>query len=173
MRLITPIANSRQRQVIAETSVYIRQAGTIYRRQFEPVQIRFDLKGAASGMFCCSSSGTVIRYNPHIFAKHYAYSLANTVPHEAAHYIVHCVHGAGKVRPHGDEWKELMRLFGVEPRRTSCLDLEGIPLRRQRRHAYSCACRSHEISSVRHNRIRNGTARYYCRACRGELITAS
>jgi SprT protein len=173
MTTITPIGSSRQQQVIAETSAYISQAGRIYRRRFKPVEILFDLKGTASGMFCATGSRTVIRYNPYIFAKHFTYSLANTVPHEAAHYIVHCMHGSGKVRPHGDEWKDLMRLLGVEPRRTCRLDLEGIPMRRQRRHAYSCSCGTHQVSSVRHNRIQNGSARYFCRTCRDELQVSS
>ncbi len=171
MGLVTPISNHQQLQVKLETLRYIEQAATLFRRSFEPVDIIFNLKGMASGIFCSNGTQTMIRYNPYIFAKHYAYSLTNTVPHETAHYIMYCLHGLNGVRPHGVEWKQLMREFGVEPHRTNRLDLKGIPVRRQRRHTYACSCSQHQISTIRHNRIRNGHARYYCRNCNGELVT--
>ncbi len=171
MTTITPIGRRQQQRVIAETLEYIQQAAAIFEHPFQPIDILFDLKGQASGMFCVHGEHTHIRYNPYIFAKHSRYSSENTVPHEVAHYIMYCLHGTAGVRPHGDEWKQLMLRFGVEPRRTNKLDLEGIPVRRQRRHPYNCSCTSHQISSRRHNQIRKGKARYYCRSCKGELVT--
>jgi len=170
MTLITPIDRPKQQLVIAETSRYIQLAAGIYHRAFQPVDIAFNLKGRASGVFCASNTQTLVRYNPYIFAKHYAYSLANTVPHEAAHYIIYCLHGVNGVQPHGPEWKQLMLQFGVEPRRTNTLDLDGIPVRPQRRYAYSCGCTSHQLTTRRHNRIKTGKARYYCRSCKSELM---
>lgn len=171
MNEISPISDHEQLEVINETLRYIQQASTIYHHSFKPVDIVFNLKGQASGVFYTNGTQTMIRYNPYIFAKHYVYSLSNTVPHEVAHYIIYCIHGANGVRPHGHEWRGLMLQFGVEPRRTNTLDLEGVPVRRQRRHSYSCSCTHHQITSRRHNQIRNGKARYFCRSCNGELVT--
>jgi len=173
MNIVTPIDSRQQTQVKLETLRFIQLAATIFHHSFKPVDIVFNLKGEVSGMFCSNGTQTMLRYNPYIFAKHYAYSLSNTVPHETAHYILHCLHGHNGVRPHGDEWKQLMLQFGVEPHRTNRLDLAGIPVRRQLRHAYSCSCTSHQISTIRHNRIKNGEARYFCRTCNGELVTAN
>jgi predicted SprT family Zn-dependent metalloprotease len=41
--------------------------------------------------------------------------LREVLCHEAAHAAVHLLHGAG-VRPHGREWRALMRAAGFEPR---------------------------------------------------------
>lgn len=170
MTIITQIAGQKQQQIIAETLKYLRQAEAIFSHAFNPIDVLFNLKGQASGMFCASGEHRLIRYNPYIFAKHFDYSIANTVPHEAAHYVMYCLHGPKGIRPHGPEWKDLMRKFGASPCRTNSLDLEGIPVRRYRRHPYTCACTGHQISSRRHNRIREGQARYFCRSCKGELV---
>ena len=47
--------------------------------------------------------------------------------HEAAHAAVYELHGSG-VRPHGSEWKQLMRLAGYLPRvRIPTAELEALP----------------------------------------------
>ncbi len=170
MTSITPIGNSKQQQIIAETLKYVQKACRLFNHSFNPIEVLFDLHGQASGMFCASGEHLLIRYNPYIFAKYFDYSISNTVPHEVAHYVIYCLHGPKGVRPHGREWKDLMRKFGAAPCRTNSLDLEGIPVRRYRRHTYTCACMNHRITSRRHNRVREGKARYFCRSCKGELV---
>ncbi len=169
MHIITPIGPDRQRLVIHETEKYLQLAGDILHHPFKPINVLFDLTGLASGMFCVKNRVPLIRYNPYIFAKHFTYSLSNTVPHEVSHYIIYSQYGFKAVRPHGNEWKELMLKFGVEPNCTNSLDMEGIPTRRQKRHPYRCDCRYHLISSRRHNKITNGKVRYFCRSCKKEL----
>jgi len=61
--------------------------------------------------------------------------------------------------------------FGVEPERTHRFDARLVPARRQRRWRYRCACREHELTTVRHRRVEKG-ARYLCRACRQTLAFA-
>jgi SprT protein len=170
MTTITPIGSGQQQLIIAETLKYIRKAEDIFSHAFEPVNVLFNLKGQASGMFFASGEQISIRYNPYIFAKHFDYSIANTVPHEVSHYIMYCLHGPKGVRPHGREWKDLMLELGATPSRTNSLDLTGIPIRRNRRHSYACSCMNHHISSRRHNLIRSGKARYFCRCCKGALV---
>ena len=144
-------------------------ASNIFQQPFRPVNILFNLSGLASGMFCVTKHNVLIRYNPYIFSKHFNYCLANTVPHEAAHYIIYSLHGLNSTRPHGREWTRLMRQFGATPNRTYSLDLSGIPTRRQKRHPYRCDCSDHLISSIRHNKISGGRAKYFCRSCKSEL----
>jgi SprT protein len=134
--------------------------------------VLFDLKGSSAGMFKVHGRRRWIRYNPWIFAKHFEENLADTVPHEVAHYVVHEVFGGRRVKPHGREWRLLMKAFGANPRATFDLDLEGVPQRRQRTHPYRCECRGHQVSTTRHNRVMRGTGRYLCRHCDGELVYA-
>ncbi len=169
MSLISPIEAETQQLVIDETLKYLQLASDMLRNPFRPINILFDLSGMASGMFLLKKGVPTIRYNPYIFSKHFSYSLANTVPHEVAHYIIYSLYGPKAVRPHGREWKELMLQFGVTPSRTNTLNLDGIPTRRQKRHSYKCHCTDHQLTSRRHNQIIEGRAKFFCRACKAEL----
>ncbi|UCB55545.1 MAG: SprT-like domain-containing protein [Thiotrichales bacterium] len=167
---IEPISCQHQQQVRSLTADYIDRACRIYGCKFPLIPVMFDLKGRAAGMYRVHKQDRRIRFNPYIFAKYYEDNLATTVPHEVAHYVVDLMYNARSVKPHGAEWQQVMRSFGVEPKATGDYDLSGIPVRKHRRHAYQCTCATHEISSVRHNRIRQGKARYYCRKCKSALI---
>lgn len=155
--------------VIEATHAWIGRAGALYGRRFEPIPVLFDLSGRAAGMYRVQRGTRVIRYNPYLFAKYPHDSLTVTVPHEVAHYITERLYGLRRVRPHGPEWRAVMRDFGVDPAATADHDLDGIPGRRQRRHPYRCACLVHPLTTRRHNLILRG-ARYRCRRCGDELV---
>jgi len=131
--------------------------------------VLFDLKGRSAGMYRVAGHRRVIRYNPYLFAKYPQDNLAVTVPHEVAHYVTDVLFGLRRVRPHGAEWQAVMRAFEADASRTADYDLTGIPVRTQRRFGYRCACFVHQLSTRRHNQVRRGAARYYCRACGEEL----
>ncbi len=168
--IIEPISETQRQQVVDTTARRVAEAGEIFGRRFRPVPVTFDLRGSAAGLFRVQGRHCLIRYNPWIFAKHFELNLADTVPHEVAHYVVHEVFGRRGVKPHGEEWRLLMTAFGAEPRATFNMDMEGVPRRRQRQHPYRCGCRNHQVSSTRHNRMLRGNSRYLCRYCDGELV---
>lgn len=169
---IDPINSDQQQHVIDASIRYIHHASELLRRQFCLIPIQFDLRGRAAGMYRVVGRQLCIRYNPYLFAKFFSENLTTTVPHEVAHYIVHQRHGLGRVRPHGSEWKCLMADFGADARVTCSFDLEGIPVRRQRRHDYRCGCRTHPLSTRRHNQIRANRVSYHCRHC-GQALNQS
>lgn len=167
---IDPIDPQQQRQVITATNRCIARAAELLDTELPAIPVRFDLKGRAAGMYRVQGGERWIRYNPHLFAKFFQDNLTQTVPHEVAHYVCDCLHGLRNIRPHGREWQGIMRTLGAEPRATGDYDLEGIPLRRQRRFSYRCECDTdHQLSTQRHNRICRGQARYLCRVC-GEAL---
>ncbi len=170
-----PIGEERRQQVTVATAAWLGRAGDIYRREFPMPAVLFDLRGRMAGMYRVTGEQRVIRYNPWLFAKYPVDGLDITVPHEVAHYVTDLLYGFDHIRPHGREWQEVMHAFGIDPRAAihHSLDLTGIPQRRQRRHAYRCACRGHELSSVRHVRIQRHAAQYYCRRCGAELIAVA
>jgi SprT protein len=167
-----PIDAQQQRQVLAATEGCVHKAGELYGRTFAPIEVCFDLHGTAAGMYRVRRGARHIRYNPWIFARYFDDSLAVTVPHEVAHYVTDCLYGLARVRPHGPEWQAVMRALGASARVTGCYDLRGLPLRRQRRFAYRCDCGSHQLSTVRHNRVQRGEALYLCRQCRKAIVYA-
>lgn len=167
---VEPIDQMARQSVVQKTRQLIDQAGATYGCHFEPVNVLFDLKGRVAGMYRVRHGQRVIRYNPYIFARYFEENLRDTVPHEVAHYIADMVYGARHIRPHGSQWQEIMRDFGVEPRRTCEFDMTGIPQRRISRFSYQCGCDMvHELTAYRHNRIVRGSRRYFCRQCGVEL----
>lgn len=131
--------------------------------------VRFDLRGRAAGQAILSRrrGDCAIRINAALLASHPREMLAETVPHEVAHVVVHRLFGR-RARPHGREWKTLMRSFGLEP--APCHTLPAEPVRRLRRFPYHCACAEPAwLTSIRHKRALAGTA-YLCRRC-GQRLT--
>lgn len=164
--LIVPIDKEQRQQVITSTRDYVKWASSLFDYTFDPVAVRFDLRGRAAGMYMTRQGQRCIRYNPYIFAKNFHHSLNNTVPHEVAHYVTDILFGLRSIRPHGEEWKKVMRAFGISrPRATGDYDLAGVPVRRQKRFKYACDCREHQLTSVRHNKVQHKKARYECRYC--------
>lgn len=167
--IVEPIGAAERAIVIAATDEWIARAGRLFERDFASLPVLFDLRGRAAGMYRVKARQRVIRYNPWLFAKYPEDNLAVTVPHEVAHYVTDCLYGLRRVRPHGVEWRAVMRRFGVDPRAGTMHDLAGIPRRTQRRHTYHCGCMTHELTSYRHRRIMAGRGHYVCRRCGGRL----
>lgn len=159
-------------QVVAATATLIQRGETLFGRKFAQIPVVFDLLGRASGMYVVRGRERRIRYNPYIFARYFADNLRVTVPHEVAHYLCDRVYGFTNIRPHGAEWRALMQAFGADASRTTSYDLGGLPQRTQRRYAYHCDCREHQLSASRHYKIRRGQATYQCRHCAATLIWA-
>jgi len=170
--VVEPIAELQQAQVEERTEHFICQAEGLFSRQFERIPVLFDLAGRTAGMFKMVGRQRCIRYNPWIFAKYFDENLSDTVPHEVAHYLTDVLYGLRNIRPHGREWQAVMCTLGAAPTVTCQYDLTGVPLRRQRRFSYRCACSSHAVSAVRHNRVQRGLGRYVCRQCRTPLVFA-
>jgi len=169
MSFIEPIDSHRREQVVRATAACLARAEALFGRRFPAIPVVFDLRGRSAGMYRVRGGVRCIRYNPYIFAKHFADGLSQTVPHEVAHYVTDLLYGLRQVRPHGREWREVMCRLGAEPRATGRYDLDGVPLRVQRRFAYRCGCGEHRLSTRRHGAVCRGEARYVCRSCRCEL----
>lgn len=123
-------------------------------------------------MYVVKKGVAEIRYNPYIFAKYFEENLADTVPHEVAHYIADRLYGIRCIRPHGPEWRTIMQVFEANSRASCRYDLSGIPQRKERRHSYQCQCRVHELSARRHNAIGGGRMQYRCQHCGSRLEKA-
>ena len=161
----TPLAFAQQNAVITQTHVLIELANKQLNLRLKPIKVFFDIHGSAWGYYVRKRSNRFIRYNPWLFDKYFTEGMTDTVPHEVAHYIVDMRYRK-RCQPHGAEWRDIMQLFGIaQPRATSRHNLDGVPVRRQQRFHYICACQSHEISTTRHRRILRGQ-QYLCARCR-------
>ena len=167
---LTPDARSRVVDEVARClQLVTRHEGIVL-----PVpRISFDLAGTSAGQYrrtrCRSGDYHQLRFNPYLLVRDFREGLTATVPHEVAHYAVAVLHGRRRLRPHGPEWRRVMGLLGAPPTVTHRQDLADLPVRRQRRWRYRCACRDHELSTTRHRRAQGGT-RYLCSFCRTTLF---
>lgn len=143
-----------------------------FQQQFPTPQLRFDLRGAAAGQFRGGEDQVALRFNSQLFTLYFDDNLKHTVAHEVAHYVVFqlFIRGRkrGRVRPHGDEWKAVMRLFGVPAEVRHQYDISQIPVRRERRVRYQCGCREHRITLRTHRKMVQGQQRA-CTKCNQKL----
>lgn len=170
---IKPISLLQQQEIIERVADLLQQCAAHFNQTFKPIEIRFDLRGRTSGMFVVKHRKKYLRFNPFIFSKFFEDSLSNTVPHEVAHYVSHELFGIKNIRPHGTQWKSIMDKLGAEPKVTGNYDLSGISIRRQRRFDYACGCMSHQLTTVRHNKILQKKVYYTCRKCGENLLQKS
>jgi SprT protein len=174
---ISPLSAEQQQIVIDETISYIKQATDLFNIRDKAVDIRFDLKGRSAGMYRVRNNRALIfsrqqreiRYNPYIFSKFFDDNFATTIPHEVAHYVTDIIYGLKNIKPHGREWKEVMDAFGANASVTADYDLAGLPLKRQAVFTYQCACREHQLSTTRHNKITKRHYQYTCSYCKQVL----
>jgi SprT protein len=167
-RIVLPEATAER--AVARTREVLDAGVKLIGREVAMPEIRFDLRGQAAGQFRMdAASRALIRYNPALLARHETEFLAQTVPHEVAHYLTLLHFGRG-VRPHGEEWRQIMRALGTDPSRCHQFDVSGIAARRVRRFAYHCDCGDHALTSIRHHRVLRG-ARYLCKRC-GQALRA-
>lgn len=161
--------NPLQQQVEARTQQLLATARLHFQQDPGQVVIRFDLTGKAAGMAMFPYRGTpVIRYNALLLAENREDFLTRTVPHEVAHVVARQLFGK-RIKPHGAEWRQVMQLFGAEASRCHNYDVSRSVRRRLKRYAYRCGCRTHQLSSIRHNRVKRGQT-YHCLACKQPLI---
>ncbi|TNF35738.1 MAG: metallopeptidase (SprT family), partial [Gammaproteobacteria bacterium] len=170
MLCVQPINKQQQDIVRRLTSAHIEKAAAYFNREIHPVIVQFDLKGRAAGMYLVQDGKSLIRYNAHLFSKYFEDSIATTVPHEVAHYVADMLYGLENIKPHGMEWKKIMQVLGADASVTANYDLAGIPIRRQKHFNYDCGCMTHQLSAIRHHKIRLGKATYRCKYCGSRVV---
>jgi SprT protein len=156
------------------TEMYIDIAREYYDMELPIIPIRYDLKGQCAGQFWnCPREGKYLRYNLVIATENWDDYLSQTVPHEVAHYVQRVRYGnhdsrGRRIRPHGKEWKSIMvNCFQIKPERCHSYETENV--RTLKIFKYSCHCREWELTSIRHNKMVEGTANYHCKKCLGTL----
>lgn len=174
--IIQPLSASQQQKVVAQSHAYIEQAVALFNIKSKPVDIVFNLKGRAAGMYRVQGKHSFfgqykreIRYNPYIFSKYFDDNFNTTIPHEVAHYVSDIIYGLKNIKPHGKEWKSVMQAFNADASVTANYDLSGIPIKKQSLFTYQCHCREHQLTSIRHNKIIKRNTQYYCRKCKQSL----
>lgn len=128
-------------------------------------RVWFDLKGASAGQAHLGKGG--LRFNPVLLEGNRSAFFDDVIPHEMAHWLVFHLANGPRLKPHGREWKSVMRdLFGLEPKVTHQFDIKHSQVRP---YHYRCHCQSHYFTARRHSLVLKGR-RYRCRDCAQTLV---
>jgi SprT protein len=104
----------------------------------------------------------------YLLEKHGEDFISRIVPHEVAHIVAHYVFPNAN-RPHGREWKSVMRFFEADD--TVTHEFDSKPARKIRRFAYGCRCsEGHYLTKRAHDSVRRGRVEYSCRECGDPLV---
>lgn len=142
-------------QIKTAIKIKVAEANEKYGINLNP-DIRFDLKGRASGQAGYKGSKFYIRINPEAIEKGFDHVINNTVPHEVAHLVCYVKFPAE--RGHGRYWKTVSKNLGMRDVKR-CHNIALTPTRKTRKFVYKLASgRMIEISSIRHNKIIKGQA---------------
>ena len=124
--------------------------------------ITFDVQGSCAGICRIKQGKYTLRFNLKLLEENTEDFLHFTVPHEVAHYVSRKLFGS--ISPHGEEWKAIMKLFGIEnPLRCHDFDVTSA-----NPWEYRCSCRIHYLSNRHHALVSEGR-RCVCKNCKSLL----
>lgn len=148
-----------------EQQTIINECIQLFKQKFDNVEIppiywNSKMRSTAGKVKSRRATRQVIcvELNPHLLTT--AEKLRDTLLHELAHVAEIVLFGNGG---HGNTWKRCMQVLGQPATRCHDYDVEHLARRQQRVQA-KCSCKTHAVSKVRANRIRQGT-RYTCKKC--------
>lgn len=159
-------------QILIETSEkFFAIAEEHFGKKLRRPKYSFDLRGQTSGIAMSDSSE--IKYNLQIFMHNQEAFLARTVPHEVAHCVSVQIYGLGALG-HGKYWRHVMLVvFGRTEEQSTRTHSYSAGVEKTRKvendWAYKCKCRTHNLSTVRHNKAQKKGVQYSCNFCRGVL----
>ena len=132
-----------------------------FDKKFPVPYVSYALTGRTGGQAHCGK--WEIRVNKKLMMENFDEYIRQTIPHEFAHLVV--FKQFGNVKPHGEEWKKVMKVFGLQPKRC-----HSYVLGKSRRcpHEWKCKCQSFFVSRKRHETYLSRPAR--CRKCKGTLV---
>lgn len=127
-------------------------------------KVNFNQRGKIAG--CARLQMNELRFNPILLDDNVDAFLKEVVPHEVCHLLTFKLFG--KVRPHGKEWQNLMRmLFDLEGQTYHQMDVTKV---KGKIFHYECRCGPIELSIRRHNKVMRNKQTYICRKCGHSLI---
>jgi len=140
-----------------------------FKQMFAYPTIVYKNKGTIGGT--ANVTSWTVTFNSILLKENVDDFIATTVPHEIAHLITYAVYGYNRrlVKPHGHQWKFVMRVLGVSPDRCHDYDTTNVQKKIKNKFAYKCNCeRPLFVGPVVHRNIQRDMI-YKCRRCKSPL----
>lgn len=171
---------SMKEYVYREVENFISLFNSKSKKKVYMPEIRFDLKGKTGGTFEYNrvTGENFININKELLEK-YQDEYSQTIGHEVAHYITYSVIGEeftrnGRRQVHGKNWKAVMKMLGLDPKRCHNYDTSDLKkVKKVTYYSYTCDCGyDHQITKIRHNKILRGKQSYRCATCKTPIRKA-
>jgi SprT protein len=168
----TPIANVNlprtdrilQQKVTDKAQECIDLYNRKFRQDLKMPNQKWDLRGAVAGKW--NPRTHTLHWHPVLAAQNEEHYIAQTVPHEVAHFITRAMFGPFP-KSHGYEWKTTMHQLGVQAICYHNYDVVQVKKSRSP-YKYKCSCMEHMVGGIRHTKLQRGI-RYTCNRCKGTL----
>jgi len=170
-----------QMEVNEAVAFYIDLASELYGMDFEVPRVRYDIRGTTAGQ--ARAYQWAVRFNPVLLQENFEDMIEQTVPHEVAHLVAR-KKTPYRIKPHGHEWKQIMRDFGKSATRCHDYDTSNArawrrnvsrssvmaPSRPRERFPYECSCCHKKVSvgPTQNRRWHQGTI-YVSKCCRAKI----
>lgn len=168
-----------QRKVLSK----IKELQTISQRKWDvspEMKISYDLDSVRV-LGTANWYKKAMRLNRYLLLEFGNLYIDEIVVHEYAHFVISARTQKGDFRqpkPHGREFKQVCSYFGIEGKASTDMFSDSKHIKRKsdklkankKVFLYSCGCPNyHELSSIRHNKIRRRQAKYCCNDCKQTL----
>lgn len=130
-----------------------------YQKTFPRPKIGFGIRGRVAGRAFYYQNK--IELNFALLLQEKENFISRTPGHEAAHLIAFQLYGGG-IKPHGIEWKSVMRVIGQDPSRCHNFEVKT-------NYIYICKCQKYYFSVRRHRSFLSGKMHYSCKNCNSRL----
>lgn len=139
-----------------------------WNNEFPLPTISFTKRGKTAGT--ANFYRNTLNFNMVLFRENRKEFLMRTVPHECSHLIANHLYSTGrKVKPHGREWKSVMRMLGYDPKRCHSYDTKNATVFHKAKYVYTCSCGDyHTVTITIHRKIENGS-KYTCKTCKSPI----
>jgi len=135
--------------------------------EFNITPMEFEGRGATAGR-CTYGKRITINRGLLMSEGSREHLIDDTIPHEVGHEAAYQLYGRAGMG-HGHHWLETCHgAFGRYLNQYHSIDMAA---NSEHYHAYECAAcnRKHELSTVKHNRLREDPIQYLCK-CHGKLV---
>jgi len=155
-----------------EINKTIKQMEEYYNIDLSDLKFDFNLDNITSlGVYRPLTN--TISLNIHLLEEYGELYINEVGKHELAHAVVRELYGIVN-RPHGIEFKRVCQVLRIPGKATTDLFSESKYIqqkrnkRKRKEYVYTCECKKHNISGIRHNKILKGI-NYICNTCKSKL----
>ncbi len=124
------------------TTYWVNKANSLLDVQIPSPEIDYTQRGtvAAQTFTYSDAEGAIVKtrisFNPYYIVQDSQEFIETIVPHEVAHLAQNIMHPNSK--PHGIEWIQIMKQFGVKPEIYTDVHVHMPPSQAKRLHLYRC-----------------------------------